>query len=132
MGDKSKSKGEKKKANERTKEEAKQENGGPSPKKVDIYRKALKRTLAAGPENIIEDPVLMELRSTLKVSLNQHNKLLTQITAELSSLEELQKKSKQKISKVEKQILDLKKKGIETTIIESTNTPKVVKMTVLR
>ncbi len=87
-------------------------------KKVDIYKKALRRTLASGTEQVFNDPVLKELRSTLKITKDEHEKLKAEISAELSSLEQQVKESKQKISNIEKQISTLKKKGIDTKIIE--------------
>jgi hypothetical protein len=99
--------------------ETKPNDGLATPKKkVDIYRKALKRTLDTGMENIDDDPVLKELRSTLNISPEFHLKLKSQIKAEISSQEKLQKESKLKITKIERQINELKKKGIDTKIIE--------------
>ena len=83
---------------------------GPSNKKIDIYKNALKRTLKTGTENIDEDPVLGELRNTLKINNALHQKLKEEVKAELEKVEQILKESKLKITKTEKKITELKKK----------------------
>jgi hypothetical protein len=88
-------------------------------KKIDLYRKTIKRTYKAGAKNIDEDPILSELRKTLNIDDATHTKLKEDVKAELDKLAKIQKESKLQIQKMERQITDFKKKGIEVKNLEA-------------
>jgi hypothetical protein len=87
-------------------------------KKLDIYRNALKRTFKAGTENIDEDPMLVELRKTLHIGAALHQKLKGEVKSELEKSDAIQKESKLKISNMERQVSDFKKKGMDAEHLE--------------
>jgi hypothetical protein len=119
MGKRKSQKGDTKTSSKETENSVDEKTQSRASKKIDIYKKALKRTITSGTDNIFNDPVLKELRHTLEISEKEHNKLTEMITAEISSMEQIVKESKQKISKIEKQVSDFKKKNIDTKIIEN-------------
>ncbi len=87
-------------------------------KRADLYKKTIKRTLKAGTKNLDNDPVLQELRKTLNISDELHIKLKEEIQAEMAKLEKIQAEFKLQIAKMERQVIDIKKKRLDVEYLE--------------
>ncbi len=87
-------------------------------KRYDLYKNALKRAIKAGAEDIDDDLILNELCKTLKIDSQMHTKLLKEVLKEEEELEKKTKESNLKISRVEQQISDLKKKEMNVSPLE--------------